>query len=145
MRKILALVIGVMIAGLSASLAQEETTGQARVKAQSAFRHQFRFIDENGDGIADVLRDHDGDGIPNGQDPDWSRPQDGSGYQAPSRYGQGTDGAGRSGLQAGQISRTVFGKGSFRAGLSGTASLGAGAGLCDGTGPKGRSVRRGRR
>lgn len=39
------------------------------------------FLDENGDGICDPFRDHDGDGIPNGQDPDWERPLDGDGYQ----------------------------------------------------------------
>ena len=39
------------------------------------------FLDENGDGICDSFRDHDGDGIPNGQDPDWERPLDGDGYQ----------------------------------------------------------------
>ncbi len=27
------------------------------------------------------MADHDGDGIPNGLDPDWVRPEDGSGYQ----------------------------------------------------------------
>lgn len=27
------------------------------------------------------INDHDGDGIPNGQDPDWIRPLDGTGYQ----------------------------------------------------------------
>lgn len=36
------------------------------------------FIDENGDGINDNYRDHDGDGIPNYQDPDWQKPQDGN-------------------------------------------------------------------
>ena len=37
--------------------------------------HGFcRFIDENGDGFNDLAPDDDGDGIPNGMDPDW-RPQ----------------------------------------------------------------------
>ena len=40
------------------------------------------FIDENGDGINDNFRDHDGDGIPNHEDPDWVRPQDGTGNGA---------------------------------------------------------------
>ena len=40
------------------------------------------FIDENGDGINDNFRDHDGDGIPNHDDPDWVRPQDGTGNGA---------------------------------------------------------------
>lgn len=40
------------------------------------------FVDENGDGINDLAPDHDGDGIPNGQDPDWvKKKRDGSGYQ----------------------------------------------------------------
>jgi hypothetical protein len=29
----------------------------------------------------EASRDADGDGIPNGQDPDWTRPLDGTGYQ----------------------------------------------------------------
>ena len=45
------------------------------------------FQDENGDGICDQFQDHDGDGIPNSQDPDWERPEDGSGKQ----YGRDAD------------------------------------------------------
>ena len=37
--------------------------------------------DLDGDGINDNAMDDDGDGIPNGQDPDYTRPQDGSGRQ----------------------------------------------------------------
>lgn len=37
------------------------------------------FVDENGDGFNDLAPDSDGDGIPNGQDPDYNPPQDGSG------------------------------------------------------------------
>jgi len=40
------------------------------------------FLDENGDGVNDLAPDHDGDGIPNGQDPDWVKnKRDGTGYQ----------------------------------------------------------------
>lgn len=39
------------------------------------------FIDENGDGFNDLAPDADGDGIPNGLDPDYVRPQDGTGSQ----------------------------------------------------------------
>lgn len=39
------------------------------------------FIDENGDGFNDLAPDADGDGIPNGLDPDYVRPQDGTGAQ----------------------------------------------------------------
>ncbi len=37
------------------------------------------FVDLNGDGINDNAPDADGDGIPNGQDPDYVRAQDGTG------------------------------------------------------------------
>jgi hypothetical protein len=36
-------------------------------------QHGPGFVDLNGDGINDNARDHDGDGIPNGQDPDYIR------------------------------------------------------------------------
>ena len=41
------------------------------------------FVDEDGDGVNDLARDHDGDGLPNGQDPDWVKnKRDGTGAQA---------------------------------------------------------------
>jgi hypothetical protein len=39
------------------------------------------FIDEDGDGFNDLAPDDDGDGIPNGLDPDYVRPEDGTGRQ----------------------------------------------------------------
>lgn len=49
------------------------------------------FVDENGDGINDLARDHDGDGIPNGQDEDWVRnKRDGTGYQERNQLSQGS-------------------------------------------------------
>ncbi|MDZ7262461.1 MAG: hypothetical protein ONB05_10195 [candidate division KSB1 bacterium] len=38
------------------------------------------FIDEDGDGIHDYAWDSNGDGIPNGCDPDWQRPPKGNGW-----------------------------------------------------------------
>ena len=43
------------------------------------------FVDNDGDGFNDLAPDHDGDGIPNGQDEDYIRPQDGSG----NKFGNG--------------------------------------------------------
>jgi hypothetical protein len=37
------------------------------------------FVDDNGDGYNDLAPDADGDGIPNGLDPDYVRPLDGTG------------------------------------------------------------------
>ena len=112
MKKVFALAVGILLVGFAFAAAQEETQeqtkAQAQVKAQkkiqtkaevkaqnkvqtkSAYQHRFGtvFIDENGDGINDAARDADGDGIPNGQDADWTRPLDGSGYKDSNRVGR---------------------------------------------------------
>ncbi len=46
------------------------------------------FIDEDGDGFNDLAPDADGDGIPNGLDPDFAKPEDGTGSQLQHRYGR---------------------------------------------------------
>ncbi len=67
---------------------QEKERNQLRVKEQTQekvglekklrerTRQQVGFIDEDGDGINDLMQDHDNDGIPNCQDPDWTCPGD---------------------------------------------------------------------
>jgi len=40
-------------------------------------QHGIHFIDEDGDGYNDNAPDHDGDGIPNGLDPDWQKEKKG--------------------------------------------------------------------
>lgn len=49
-----------------------------------------RFIDEDGDGFNDLAPDADGDGIPNGLDPDYVKPEDGTGLmnRLVHRYGE---------------------------------------------------------
>ena len=49
-----------------------------------------RFIDEDGDGFNDLAPDSDGDGIPNGLDPDYVKPEDGTGLMNrwAHRYGE---------------------------------------------------------
>ena len=47
------------------------------------------FIDLNGDGINDNAPDDDGDGIPDGQYPDYLRRQNASGKNRPSNAGTG--------------------------------------------------------
>ena len=63
--------------------------------------------------------DSDGDGVPNGQDPDYVRAQDGSGQKNRNGKGQGN-------------------------GMKG-AGTGSGTGDCDGTGPKGNQKRGGKK
>jgi len=165
MKKMLALTVGLLILGFAFATAQDQTatksqekaqiqtglkakgeTQQNKVQAKPEFRHRNRiaFVDENGDGINDLARDHDGDGVPNGQDPDWVKPEDGTGLKAQHKNGQ-PDAAGMTnGRKAGKVTKSSFGKGSFRTGMQG-AGRAAGAGVCDGTGPNGTAQRKGRR
>lgn len=75
-----------------------------------------QFIDEDGDGFNDLAPDADGDGIPNGLDEDFVKPEDGTGNMY--RYGQ-----------AGEMDGEDFG---FAKGDG--AGSGQGYGLGDGTG-----------
>jgi len=43
------------------------------VGEKETVQHNQQFIDNDGDGYNDNAPDHDGDGIPNGLDPDWQR------------------------------------------------------------------------
>jgi len=127
------------------NMAQNRVRNQVREGLQT--RSQFRngasgtvgamFYDENGDGICDAIRDHDNDGIPNGQDADWKAPQDGTGYKGPAR----TPAGGGIGNGAGFRGGIASGNTAFRRGLGGQ---GGGTGVCDGTGPKGAGIRKGR-
>ena len=48
------------------------------------------FVDEDGDGVNDLAPDSDGDGLPNGKDPDWVKnKRDGTGAQAGGSQSQG--------------------------------------------------------
>jgi hypothetical protein len=156
-RKMMALAGTLLIAAAGLALAQEsqsteankvqvktrvETQAQARTQAQPKVRTRVRtqFVDQNGDGINDLYRDHDNDGIPNCQDSDWAPPQNGTGYKS----GQGSGKAGaaaQAGNRQGFLGKAGFSNRSFRNGLAGTCLCCPG---CDGTGPKGRIVRGGR-
>lgn len=54
----------------SGLFAQDSTKA---VDKGSGKQHGIHFIDEDGDGYNDNAPDHDGDGIPNGLDPDWQK------------------------------------------------------------------------
>lgn len=59
----------------TAALAQDSDP----VETDSHGRGFCGFLDEDGDGFNDLAPDHDGDGIPNGLDPDYEKPEDGTG------------------------------------------------------------------
>ncbi len=130
----------------------------AQTKAQKGNKGAG-FVDQNGDGYNDNAPDQDGDGIPNGQDPDYQplnpdrgkrfgfvdedgdgindRIQDADGDGIPncqdSDWVRPQDGTGNKfGQKAGN------GKGQKGPNFKGVGSnAGNGTGVCDGTGPKG--------
>lgn len=125
------LVLGLSALGLDAYAQGNTTSAGQAAAARRQFRNQAqnRFMDQDCDGINDNFRDHDNDGIPNGQDPDWAPPKDGTGYKNRN---------GRTGV-SGNGNGSGLNKSSFRG-----RGAGPGSGICDGTGPHGKSVRKGR-
>jgi hypothetical protein len=119
------------------------------------------FVDENGDGYNDNAPDHDGDGIPNGLDPDYQplNPDRGKRFGFVDEDGDGindrfqdADGDGipncqdpdwvrpqdGTGNKFGQ--KAGNGRGQKGAGFKGVGNnAGNGTGVCDGTGPKGKA------
>lgn len=112
----------IMLLGFGVFAADAIAQTAAGDQLQTRSRLRLQFMDEDCDGINDNFRDHDNDGIPNGQDPDWTAPKDGTGLKQ--RNGQN--------------------KSSFRGQGGGFMNM-SGTGVCDGTGPKGKSNRRGGR
>jgi hypothetical protein len=124
--------------GFMAAADNPQTQAQNAVQERVGVRSQVRtlFVDEDGDGICDFARDHDNDGIPNCQDPNWSRPQDGSGYK--NKKGNNSSSnqfKNRKGYHGGNS----WSNQSFR-----QNQAGFGSGVCDSTGPKGQGNRGGR-
>ena len=109
------------------------------------------FVDNDGDGFNDLAPDADGDGIPNGQDPDYVRPQDGTGNQFGGRESLVNDGNSFRNWY-GQMHRWFYGNpgegrgngwgpgdgtGNGGNGPGDGTGNGPGTGDCDGTGPHG--------
>jgi hypothetical protein len=59
---------------------QVKNRSRGQHKSQMKAKHGPGFVDLNGDGINDNAPDDDGDGIPNGMDPDYSGPRNGRGH-----------------------------------------------------------------
>ena len=75
--KISAFLIYIIVLGafaLSSSNAQDSVKVENKEQEKEKTQHGPKFVDEDGDGFNDNAPDHDGDGIPNGLDPDYKRP-----------------------------------------------------------------------
>ncbi len=126
--------------------------------------HGKKFVDHDGDGFNDNAPDHDNDGVPNGQDPDYvpqnpersrkfgfiDEDNDGINDRMQDADNDGIkncededwvrpqDGTGNRFRQQGDMHRGNRGKGAQRQGFKGNRNgTGEGTGECDGTGPKG--------
>lgn len=71
----------------SSAMAQDTDPGTDPGNGPGEGHGICQFIDEDGDGFNDLAPDDDGDGIPNGLDPDYVRPEDGTGNQHQHRWG----------------------------------------------------------
>jgi len=78
-----------ILAALFVLFAAAGTWAQTDTLKAPAVQHGKNFVDLNNDGYNDNAPDADGDGIPNGQDPDYVKPQDGSGAGQGQGKGQG--------------------------------------------------------
>jgi hypothetical protein len=124
--------------------AQEKNQSQEKYRVRNGVKNEERtplqnrlmFRDENGDGICDSFKDHDNDGIPNGQDPDWPRAKDGKGNQ--SRYGDKNSDK-KHGFKNGQSGRNKWSSRTFRQNRAGAARN-----VCGRSGLQGNSKKSGR-
>jgi len=138
MRKALSWMAMLAVLGSGLAVAQEKRQTQARSAKTAKSQVRTMFMDQNGDGINDFRRDHDNDGIPNCQDKDWSRPEDGTGYK--NRFARTDNGRNlRQSQGRGQGQEQRWNRASFR---DGGQRGSFGGGVCDGTGPKGKTGRK---
>jgi len=112
---------------------QQQSKNQVKTQTKEQNKvHGVGFVDLNSDGINDNAVDSDGDGIPNGQDPDYVKPNDGTGQKFQNGKGKGenkkgnmwgpNDGTGNSSI--GPKDGTGYGSGSGNGGGTGTGSGG---------------------
>lgn len=97
---------GVTYAADQRSSVVEKVVGSDEVLQRPRVEQKLRFIDEDGDGLNDLIPDRNGDGIPDGRMRDGGRPGNDSDRGTRYRYGSGAaliDGAvkGGSGVTTG--------------------------------------------
>ncbi|MCK9280533.1 MAG: hypothetical protein M0P71_07930 [Melioribacteraceae bacterium] len=124
------------------------TNLQAQENPEPPKTHGTNFVDANGDGFNDNAPDHDGDGIPNGVDPDYT----GSKFQKGKRAfidlnGDGiNDNAGQGRQNKGKGTKGKFGpgNGTGNQGVAPQDGTGNGAGNATGTNDGTGSQQRGK-
>ena len=125
---------------------KDQKRQRLQIQDPTSGEHGPGFVDENGDGYNDNAPDHDGDGIPNGLDPDYTGSKNRSGKGTKGFVDADGDGI-NDNVQAGRGGKGNSRKGGYGPG-DGTGNKGIGpkdgtgngskTGGCDGTGPKGK-------
>ncbi len=140
MKRLQTLFLGLLVFTVMAVLAPS-------TQAQTCDSTHSNFVDLDGDGFNDNAPDQDGDGIPNGLDPDYVKhAQDGTGMQKGKRKNSGTAVGTASGTMNKFQKKNRFGKANsakFQSRAykrSGNQAFGTGTGVCDGSGPQGGSA-----
>jgi hypothetical protein len=128
--------------------AQENTAVKNQFKKGNT--NQVGFIDADGDGYNDNAADHDGDGIPNGMDDDYTGAKSRKGNKSRGFVDLDGDGINDNALDADgdgipngrddDFVRTQDGTGSMRGSMNGS---GSGTADCDGTGSNSKGNKRG--
>lgn len=138
MKTLQILFIGLLVFGIMAILSPS-------TNAQTCDSTNSHFVDLNGDGFNDNAPDFDGDGIPNGLDPDYiKQAKDGTGQQKGKLYLNGQADGIKSMNKFQKKNRFGYAnsfKFQSRVGNgSGNLQAGTGTGVCDGSGPNGGSA-----
>ncbi|MBU8871010.1 MAG: hypothetical protein KOO60_09140 [Gemmatimonadales bacterium] len=137
------IMLTVLLTGLLAVTANAQEFGPGQGEGQG----EYQFVDEDGDGFNDLAPDFDGDGIPNGQDDDYVKAEDGTGYMHQNKVHFGDldeeDRGGFHGGKDGEMSGNRYGPGDGTGtgvgpedgtGFGSGSGDGSGDGTCDGTG-----------
>lgn len=146
-------ILSLAILFLAGNLFAQDSTS-VKSQFQKGYTHRVGFVDADGDGYNDNAADHDGDGIPNGMDEDYTGAKNRRGNQSKGFVDADGDGINDNALDAdgdgipnGQdedFVRPQDGSGSMRGSANGGNAGNAGTGDCDGTGSNGNGNRGGR-
>ena len=140
-KKVIAWMGSFLILGLGLAFSADNPQKAARNSFQKPVKSEFGggrfFVDENGDGICDLARDHDKDGISNAQDPDWARRKDGSNFKNKNENKASSD------QFRNRFSHRVENTWNRQSAKQNRENFGTGK--CDGLGPKGRGSNNGNR
>lgn len=124
----------IMTAALAFADGAGKNSARAEALSQKELVNRFGFVDEDGDGINDLARDADNDGIPNCLDPDWVAPENGSGYRNKRAYKRQLSKP----QNQGAANNFLY---DYNYLWNHNWGGGNGSGVCDNTGPNGRQGR----